>query len=302
MSRSKLDHGSVFGDLLGNIKDLASASEQRSISLEQVVFNPAQPRKHIDDASLATLTASIKNKGVLEPILVRPSGRSFELVAGERRTRAARAAGLETIPAIIREMDDSQAFEVAIIENLQREDLNPVEETDAILRLLSMRLERPTSDVIEGIRSLYDEARGRTGNTRISRTELELIKGIFEALGRFTPGSFYTNRIPILSLPSDLLEAVRKGDLNYPKAKLLSRIKDDDERQKILKQVLTQDLSREEIARLLKSEKEEGRISKNHLLLGSVRKKLTARRLESLDEKEKSRVEKLLQELEKLLE
>ena len=289
----------MFGDLLGNVKDLASAAEQRSIPLEQITYNPAQPRKHVDAAALAALTASVKDKGVLEPVLVRRVGEGFELVAGERRTRAARAAGLDTVPALVRDLDDTQALEVALVENLQREDLNPVEETDAVLRLLSMRLERPTSDVLEGLRSLYDEARGRVGNTRISRFELEQIERLFEALGRFTPGSFYTNRVPLLSLPPDLLDAVRKGELNYPKAKLLARVKDDTERAHLLEQVQAENLSREEVETLLKAAKPR-QLGESHLLLKNVKGRLTARRFDALDSKQQKRVEKLLGELEEL--
>lgn len=302
MSKTKVDHESVFGDLLGDLKETAGTFEQRDIPLDQIVFNHNQPRKHIDEEALENLTTSIKDKGVLEPILVRRVGESYEVVAGERRTRAAAAAGLASVPAIIRDMDADQAFEVAIIENLQREDLNPVEETDAVLRLLSMQLERPTSDILEGIRSLYDEARGRTGNTRISKSERERIVGIFEALGRFTPSSFHINRVPILSLPPELLNAVRRGELNYPKAKVLARVKGEEEQAKLLKKAVAEQLSRQEVTDLVKREEDKPEPQDEvYGHLKRVRTSLTLKRVNALDDKKQKRVKKLLSELERLL-
>lgn len=301
VSKSKLDRSTVFSSLLGDLKGIDADVEQRHIPLEAVVLNPKQPRKFIDPVSLGTLTASVSERGVLEPILVRPVGENFELVAGERRTRAARAAGLETIPAIIRPMGDHEALEVAIIENLQREDLNPVEETDAILQLISMRVERPTSEVVEGIRSLYDEARGRSGNTRISKMEKTEVEEIFAALGRFTPSSFYTNRIPILSLPPELLEAVRKGQLEYPKARLLARVKDEDRRAELLDQVLNKSLSREQLEALIKVGGGEANSPAIESLLKRVKRGLSSKRLARLEPKQRERAKELLEELQALL-
>ena len=95
-----------------------------------------QPRKRFEPAAIAELSASIAEKGVLQPLLVRPSANGYEIVAGERRYRAAKQAGLSTVPAIVRELDDRQTLEVAIVENLQREDLNPLEEARAFKELI----------------------------------------------------------------------------------------------------------------------------------------------------------------------
>src|SRR4051812_38095389 len=101
----------------------------REIPLDLVVANPRQPRQRFDEATLAGLAESVRRRGVLQPILVRPvPGGTYELVAGERRWRAAQLAGLEVIPGLVRATDDAQALEVALIENMAREDLNPVEE------------------------------------------------------------------------------------------------------------------------------------------------------------------------------
>ena len=106
------------------------------IAVERIRPNPYQPRRHFDAAELATLTASIREHGVLQPILVTDAIDGYVLVAGERRLRAAIAAGLERIPAIVRQMDDRSRLEIALIENLQREDLDPIEAATGFRRLI----------------------------------------------------------------------------------------------------------------------------------------------------------------------
>ena len=111
----------------------------REIPIELVHRNPDQPRRHFPEAEIAELEASIRDKGVLQPILVRPSPKTqgeYEIVAGERRWRAAQQAGLKAIPALVRLLDDDKAFEIAIVENVQREDLNAMEEAQAYASLM----------------------------------------------------------------------------------------------------------------------------------------------------------------------
>lgn len=107
----------------------------RLIPVEQIVPNRRQPRVDFDDASLTALAESIKSAGLMQPIMVRPSDVGFELIAGERRWRAAKLIGLQSIPAVVRPVDDQTAAELAIIENVQREDLNPIERAQALRRL-----------------------------------------------------------------------------------------------------------------------------------------------------------------------
>jgi ParB family transcriptional regulator, chromosome partitioning protein len=115
----------------------APAPELRQLPLELVRPNPGQPRKRFDEEALAALAGSLAERGVVQPILVRPvAGGTYELVAGERRWRAAQLAGLETIPAIVRDHDDAASLEVALVENMAREDLNPVEEARAVAALV----------------------------------------------------------------------------------------------------------------------------------------------------------------------
>jgi ParB family transcriptional regulator, chromosome partitioning protein len=301
--REKLDRSSVFSSLLGNAIELQDAVDQRSIPIGALRFNPRQPRKYIDPEGLKELTESVRRHGVLEPILVRPVGESYELIAGERRTKAASKAGLKSIPAVVLEVDDAQALEIAVVENLQREDINPVEETDAILSLLSSRLERPTSDVIDLLRRLYDEARGRTGNSVISISEREQVNALFSAVGRFSVSSFYTNRIPLLSLPSELLEAVRRGDVHYTKARELARIADAKVRSMLLRRTLEEKLSLQGIRRIIREGQNEG--SSDGTLqasLARLKRRLTAKRLGDLSASKRKEATRLMERLEKLLQ
>jgi ParB family chromosome partitioning protein len=113
----------------------ADASGVIQVPIEEVALGRLQPRRSMDDAKLNELAASIKVHGVLSPIILRREGDRLEVVAGERRLRAARLAGLVSIPAVVKELSSGQALEVALVENLQREDLNPIEQAEAYLRL-----------------------------------------------------------------------------------------------------------------------------------------------------------------------
>ena len=109
--------------------------EIQHVALDKIVRNPAQPRTQFDPKTIHDLATSIRERGVLQPVLLRPSGGAFQIVAGERRFLAAREAGLETIPAIIRQFTDREALLIALIENVQRENLNPMDEARAYYRL-----------------------------------------------------------------------------------------------------------------------------------------------------------------------
>jgi ParB family chromosome partitioning protein len=112
--------------------------EGRKLPLGDLVANHQQPRTVFEDAALEELASSIREKGILQPLLVRPKGKTFEIVAGERRFRAAKLAGLTEVPVIVRDLDDRETLEIALIENLQRENLNPLEEARAYQGLLDL--------------------------------------------------------------------------------------------------------------------------------------------------------------------
>ncbi|MET0204423.1 MAG: ParB/RepB/Spo0J family partition protein, partial [Casimicrobiaceae bacterium] len=121
----------------GDADDDAGASAMQAIAIDRVRPGKLQPRTHMDDAALAELAESIKAQGVMQPILVRPvEGGRFEIIAGERRWRAAQRAGLREIPALVKSVDDNNALALALIENIQRENLNPLEEALGLARLV----------------------------------------------------------------------------------------------------------------------------------------------------------------------
>jgi ParB family chromosome partitioning protein len=167
--------------------------------------------------TLEELVASIRAHGVLQPILARPAGAGFEIVAGERRWRAARDAGLTTIPAVIRTLTDLEALQVALVENLQREDLNPVERARAY-------------------RKLVDEF----GLTQ---------QQVADAVGRSQPS--IANALRLLALPAEILETVETGTLSEGHARLLLGVEDGGVRRRLWKATLERDLSVRELADLI---------------------------------------------------
>ena len=148
----------------GGSENPASRPGVMKIPIESIQRDAGQPRRLFDPAKLEELTASIKAQGLLQPILVRKDGGSFRIIAGERRWRAAQAAGLREIPALVREATEGQAFEMALVENLQRADLNPIEEAEGYRRLVeefgltqeqvSQRVSKDRSSVANAIRLL----------------------------------------------------------------------------------------------------------------------------------------------------
>ena len=129
----------LLGEQVHGSSEPASAGEGvREIEIGRIRPNPSQPRVQFDEESIADLAKSIAERGVLQPILVRPDGDGFQIIAGERRWRAAQRAQLHRIPAIIREIDDATTAEIALIENIQREDLNAIEEAEAYRQLIQL--------------------------------------------------------------------------------------------------------------------------------------------------------------------
>ena len=130
--------GAIFGEntspAVEKVQEPASASQE--LLIKNIAANPYQPRCNFDEEKLQELAASIKEFGVVQPVVVRKKGRSYELVAGERRLRAAGLAGLTKVPAIVKDYDDAKMMEIALIENIQRHDLNPIEEAQGLRRLM----------------------------------------------------------------------------------------------------------------------------------------------------------------------
>lgn len=129
--------GMGLAALLGPSGDAPPAGPVETVPIERLRPSPVQPRRRFAEPELVALAASIAAKGVLQPLLVRPAGEQLEIVAGERRWRAAQRAGLHQVPVVVRELGDGEALEIALVENLQRADLSPLEEAEALRRLVA---------------------------------------------------------------------------------------------------------------------------------------------------------------------
>jgi ParB family transcriptional regulator, chromosome partitioning protein len=175
-------------------------AELRELHVDLVAPNPDQPRKRFDDEALQALADSVKERGVLQPVLVRPRpGGSYELVAGERRWRAARLAGLETLPALVQQRDDAQSLEDALIENMAREDLNPIEAARAVAGL------------VEELGLTREEVGRRVGRSRVA----------------------VSNLLRLLDLPDEALALVEDGSLTEGHGRALLLADDHADRRSI---------------------------------------------------------------------
>lgn len=283
-----------------------SAGSEQSVPIEQIKLPKKQPRRYFDPVKLAQLVQSVKEHGILEPLLVRPrADGEYELVAGERRLRAAREAGLEHIPIVVHQLDDRQAMQVALMENLQREDLNPVEETEAVLDLLSLELGTNREEVIS---LFYQAHRAKHRGQELGQnvlSQLEVMQALIEKVGRFTLDSFRSSRIPLLNLPDDVLNVLRQGKLEYTKAQAVARVKDKQHRAELLKLAVSKNLSLSEIKTKVNSFKADAEIPAAR----PVEQKLTQRWNEvgkrfrnsaNWDSKKRNQIVKLLDELDKL--
>ena len=188
----------------------ASSAELLQVPLGSIRANTRQPRKRIDADGISGLADSVRAQGVMQPVVVRPAeGGGYELIAGERRWRAARSAGLATIPALIRESDDRESLVLALVENVAREDLSPIEEARAYAVLMD---------------------------------EFALSLGeVAERVGRSKPT--VSNRVRLLELPEDVLGLVERGLLTEGHARAILSVPDHDDRRALARKVVAQGLS-----------------------------------------------------------
>ena len=241
---------------LKNVALFASEEESsvpHTLPLDQITLPPTQPRRYFDPQAMQSLVESVKSEGILQPLLVRPVGEKYEVIAGERRYRAAQEAELTQVPVTVREMTDDQAVQYALIENLQREDLNPVEETEGLLNLLALRLECDTADVSSKLYRMENEAKGKITRNVSGKEDTETIEQVFASVGRMNWQSFVRTRLPLLKLPADILDALRAGCLEYTKAKAIAQIKDEAERKALLEDVIANSLSLSQIKERVKA-------------------------------------------------
>ncbi len=293
----------LFGEL-PEIDETPSSNSRSTLDIDAIVLPAQQPRRYFDPEKLAFLVESVKTHGIIEPLLVRPldSG-NYELVAGERRYRAAKEIGLTEVPIVVRELSSDEALQLALIENLQREDLNPVEETEGILQLLAFRLK---CSVIEASSLLYRMNNAAVGNVNhnvMISSEAALVKTCFAEIGIMGWESYTRNRLPLLKLPEDILECLRQGKIEYTKAKAIAQIKEKAARTNLLQVAIAQNLSLKEIRdRVIASRqaapKTDAEPTLKSRLTGAYQKAQKAQIWQ--DPKKQKQLEKLLLKLEKL--
>ncbi|MBW4628221.1 MAG: ParB/RepB/Spo0J family partition protein [Brasilonema octagenarum HA4186-MV1] len=241
-----LDNGvNSFLDLIGALEE-----EQRkgsSVALQSIVIPKSQPRRYFDPHKLEELKRSIQEHGILEPLIVRPLKQpdKYELVAGERRYRAAKDLGLEEVPVTIRELTDNQALQIALIENLQREDLNPVEETKGILKLLALELDIPEEEVKSLLYHMSNNNPEVKNN--VVPNSVKVVQEVFASIGKISWESFTKHRLGLLNIAPELLQAVESGKIEYTKAKAIARVKDESQRKSLLENAIAEQLSLGEI-------------------------------------------------------
>ncbi|MPW13621.1 ParB/RepB/Spo0J family partition protein [Lactobacillus helveticus] len=202
-TRKKGGLGRGIEALFEDEPQIGETEEVQELNLSEIRPNPYQPRKRFDDKSLKELSDSIKENGVFQPIIVRKSVNGYEIIAGERRYRASKLAKKKTIPAIVREFDESQMMEVAVLENLQREDLTPLEEAQA-----------------------YEMLQKNLGLTQ---------EEVSKRMGKSRP--YIANYLRLLTLPSKTKRLLQHGELSMGQARTLLALKDKDKIDGLAKKV-----------------------------------------------------------------
>lgn len=204
----------------------ANESDIKKIPLSEIRSNPYQPRKRFDEEKLQELADSIKEHGLFQPIIVKKSIKGYELVAGERRTKAARLAGFTEIPAIIKEYTDEEMAEIALLENIQREDLNPIEEAEAY------------NQIIEKSMITQEELARRVSKSR----------------------SYITNVLGLVGLPEQIKLLVIDKKLSMAHAKILSKLEDTDYATRLAYRIVNEGMSVRQLETIVKGEE----VAKKH--------------------------------------
>ncbi len=216
--------GAIFGDDIDSVLDEISngdseiKGEKVGLKISEIRPNPYQPRKIFDEEALKDLSASIKERGVFQPILVRKSLKGYELIAGERRLKASKMAGLKDIPAIILDFDDTDMMEVSLLENVQRENLTPIEEAEAY------------DNIIKKLNYTQDELAKKVGKSR----------------------AYITNSLRLLKLPIKVRELVNQGKISQGHAKALLSFDDEEKILEVADKIVKDDLTVRDVEKLSK--------------------------------------------------
>ena len=208
-----------FNSFESNILESASVDDVKEINLSEIRSNPYQPRKTFNQEALQELAESIKAYGVFQPIIVKKSIKGYDLVAGERRVKASKLAGMETIPAIVKDFSDEMMREIALLENLQRENLTAIE------------LAWAYKGIIDSLHITQDELANKIGKSRSS----------------------VTNTLGLLRLPNSVQNMILDGKLSMGHARELSKLEDNDKIVEYAKNIVNNDLSVRDVENLSKS-------------------------------------------------
>ncbi len=235
-----------FNSFESNILESTDESDIKEINLSEIRSNPYQPRKTFNEDALKELAESIKNYGVFQPIIVKKSIKGYDLIAGERRVRASKLAGLEKIPAIVKDFSDELMREIALLENLQRENLTAIE------------LAWAYKGIIDSLHITQDELAVKLGKSR----------------------SNITNMLGLLRLPTSVQNMVLDGKLSMGHARELSKLEDKDKILEYAKKIVNEDLSVRDIEQLsknsyVKRKNPINRVSKTNDNYGYIEKELS---------------------------
>src|SRR5574344_1049955 len=198
-----------FDNFEKDIVETTNPNDIQEILISEIRSNPYQPRKVFEPNALQELADSIQEHGIVQPIIVKKSIKGYELIAGERRTKAAKLAGLEKVPAIIRDFNDQEMMEIALIENIQRENLNPIEEANAY------------ENIINATHMKQEEIAKKFGKSR----------------------SYITNMLGLLKLPEETKKLVENGNLSMSHARSLSKLDNPEEIIKLANKIVNDNLN-----------------------------------------------------------
>ena len=216
--------GALIPEKILESSDGARKEEIIYVQSEQIKPNPFQPREDFDQKNIEELAQSIKEKGVIQPLLVRRKGDGYELIAGERRLRAVKSLGLNEIPIIIRDVSDQDSLELALIENIQREGLNPIEEAHAYQHLM---------DKFQVTQEKISEVLGKARVT-------------------------ITNTLRLLKLPHEIQQEMKKGRISFAHGRTLLEIEDANQQRRLAQEIITKGLSVRELESLIKTSRPKG--------------------------------------------
>ena len=216
--------GAIFGEDVESVLNEINKGEKEikgervGIRISEIRPNPYQPRKNFDEAALKELADSIKERGVFQPVLVRKSLKGYELIAGERRMKASKMAGLKEIPAVVLDFDDADMMEVSLLENVQREDLSPIEEAEGYNQIIK----------------------------KLGYTQDELSRKISKSR------TYITNILRLLKLPPKVQDLVNKGKITYGHARALLGLNDEDKIIDLANRIVSEGLTVRDVENIVK--------------------------------------------------